>query len=235
MSNTNVCIRIDDVGNYDDLKCNFLIDTFIKYNIPVSCQVVPKWIDERFENKLAKEWLNKDTSIEWCQHGWEHYNHSENINRKFEFGDTRSKKNQQSDIVKGKNKLLEIFGDKFTFAFCPPHNRLNQTTIELLQELDYKYILGDTRTLQDYVLNDSIRFYEFIISKSLNLNGVRKIFTNKKLLQILEKYISKTDFVGICIHSYEFASLEECLVFVQALKLLQSQLKFSFKTISELC
>ncbi|MFH1090110.1 MAG: polysaccharide deacetylase, partial [Pseudomonadota bacterium] len=65
-----------------------------------------------------------------------HISH-EGPKKKQEFGPSRSKSEQKSDLERGRRRLESILGRHFFPVFTPPWNRCDADTLELLDELGY--------------------------------------------------------------------------------------------------
>ncbi len=131
----HIFFRADDIG-IPGQQFSKLIQLFTKHKIPLCLAVVPTWITENRLITLLED--TGPTSSQWCwhQHGWLHRNY-EILGKKQEFGSTRSAKNQVADLKKGKERLKQILGEKFSPFFTPPWNRCSQDTLEGLQKLEF--------------------------------------------------------------------------------------------------
>ena len=127
--------RADDVA-VPGKQFSRMMDLFSTYGVPLSLAVVPAMLTRRrgqylkgFEKKTPSGWC-------WHQHGWRHVNH-ETEGKKQEFGGGRVISEIKRDLVRGKNRLEQLMGDRFYPVFTPPWNRCSSATLKLLQELGY--------------------------------------------------------------------------------------------------
>ena len=127
--------RADDVA-VPGRQFSRLMDLFSTHGVPLSLAVVPAMLTrkrwqylKRFEKKTPSGWC-------WHQHGWRHVNHATE-GKKQEFGYTRTSSEIKRDLVRGKNRLEQLMGDRFYPVFTPPWNRCSSATLELLKELGY--------------------------------------------------------------------------------------------------
>jgi len=114
-------IRNDDVYAYDDNFVN-LFTFFTENSIPVVYGVVPKLIEKKLIHFLNKKKRENPDLFDIVQHGFCHANHSKNPTSKYEFGTSRSYKQQKDDILRGYTLMKKIFKSNFTPAFIPPYH-----------------------------------------------------------------------------------------------------------------
>lgn len=127
--------RADDIavpsGNFKKL-----IALFQKHQLPLCLAVVPTWLTV----SRAKELLitTGQDSYQWCwhQHGRMHKNF-EPHGKKQEFGPARSYDEILRHLSLGKDRLQEIFNEKFSPYFTPPWNRCSSDTALALKSLGF--------------------------------------------------------------------------------------------------
>ncbi len=113
-----------------------LMGLFSAYGVPLSLAVVPAALTrQRWQYLNGFEKMNPSR---WCwhQHGWRHVNH-ETEGKKQEFGRGRTVSQIKRDLVRGKERLQMLMGDRFYPVFTPPGNRCSTTTLKLIKELGY--------------------------------------------------------------------------------------------------
>ncbi len=133
--------RDDDAGWENDKLLN-LLDRFAQAGIPIDLAVIPDGSDGVLAYELLSRWRQGKHLIGLHQHGFSHTNH-ELTGRKCEFGESRTKAKQQEDIAKGRASLQAHFGAVLDPFFTPPWNRCVQTTVDCLEELDFKILSRD--------------------------------------------------------------------------------------------
>lgn len=133
--NANIFFRADDIG-IPGQQFSKLIQLFSKHKLPLCLAVVPTWITDNRLTTLLED--TGQTNSQWCwhQHGWLHRNY-ETLGKKQEFGPARSAKSQVEDLKKGKERLQNILGKRFSPFFTPPWNRCSLDTLEGLQKLEF--------------------------------------------------------------------------------------------------
>jgi Uncharacterized protein conserved in bacteria (DUF2334) len=132
--------RNDDAGWAND-RLFALLDKFAQSGMPIDLAVIPEALDQA----LADELLSRQQAqqlIGLHQHGYSHTNH-EPIGRKCEFGSSRSKNQQKTDIAKGQKRLRETLGSVLDPFFTPPWNRCTRDTVACLEELDFRLLSRD--------------------------------------------------------------------------------------------
>lgn len=136
-----VFFRADDIARVDE-QFSRLMQIFQLHAMPLCLAVVPDWLDKDCWQALQE--FRPDNPL-WCwhQHGRNHNNH-EMQGKKCEFGDSRSREAICTDLVCGKELLVQTLGDLFCPVFTPPWNRCSSTTLSLLKELDFKAVSRST-------------------------------------------------------------------------------------------
>jgi peptidoglycan/xylan/chitin deacetylase (PgdA/CDA1 family) len=130
--------RDDDAGwEFDRLVA--LLDTFERNDVPLDLAVIPAAVDAQLARELA---ARAPEVVGLHQHGYNHHNH-EPAGRKCEFGESRSRADQQRDIGEGWRLLAGQFGDRLDAIFTPPWNRCTAATAESLVALGFKALSRD--------------------------------------------------------------------------------------------
>lgn len=138
-----VFFRADDVA-VPGAACTRMLELFLRHETPLWAAVVPAWLQA--ERWAALRAASRDASlICWHQHGWRHANH-EVWGKKSEFGPGRALELVRADLLKGRDKLAQLLGRRFTPLFTPPWNRLRPDALPLLVELGYAGLSCDAKT-----------------------------------------------------------------------------------------
>jgi peptidoglycan/xylan/chitin deacetylase (PgdA/CDA1 family) len=140
-----IYFRADDVG-VPGRQFNRLMELFSSYRAPLSLAVVPAWLTRRRWETFQSKTLRSSPLWCWHQHGWRHVNHETGA-RKQEFGSGRQSFAIKSDLLKGRQRLQNILGNRFYPVFTPPWNRCNLNTLELLKQLGYLAVSRDCGAL----------------------------------------------------------------------------------------
>ncbi len=131
-----IFFRADDIGA-GGRAFEEMCRTFRAHNVPLAMAVVPAWISSARREQLFEAAPLDESLWGWHQHGWRHVNW-QRIGKKSEFGEQRPFDKQYRDILQGRKKMQEIFGDRFVEVFSPPWNRMSHTTLKTLQQLEFK-------------------------------------------------------------------------------------------------
>jgi hypothetical protein len=94
--------------------------------IPTTLAVIPAAADAALSSALGR-W----TEIAVVQHGWRHANHAAG-GKKSEFPSERYVDAAAADLVDGRRRLAELFGDRALAVLAPPWNRLDERLVPLL-------------------------------------------------------------------------------------------------------
>jgi Uncharacterized protein conserved in bacteria (DUF2334) len=135
-----IFFRDDDAGWAND-RFYALLDKFAQSGIPIDLAVIPEALDQVLVDELLSRQQTQQL-IGLHQHGYSHTNH-EPTGRKCEFGSSRSKSQQKTDIAMGQKRLHEALGSALDPIFTPPWNRCTQETVECLEELDFRLLSRD--------------------------------------------------------------------------------------------
>lgn len=128
--------RDDDTG-VDNAGLVELIDVFAARDVPVSVGVTPAGLDRETQNLLSSLMSGDRRLIEIHQHGYSHANYGTE-RCKYEFGPSRTEEEQRGDLMNGRERLCEAFGEGVFKAFSAPWNRLSDVTISALEALGFK-------------------------------------------------------------------------------------------------
>lgn len=135
-----VLIRIDDIARRLPNK-DRLISNLCRSGAKVSCSVIPALLETRciqFLEEIARDYPG---CLEINQHGWSHRNYSRS-ELEYEFGADRTYEQQLEDILNGKRRLDEAFGDIFIHVFTPPFASYDETTLLALKAAGFQAISG---------------------------------------------------------------------------------------------
>jgi hypothetical protein len=133
----DIFFRDDDAG-WADARLLELIDKFAEHGLPLDLAAIPDAVTE----DLASELVGRHVGLH--QHGFAHVNH-EREGRKCEFGVSRSRDEQWTDIEAGQERLRALFGDRLDPFFTPPWNRCTRDTGECLVELGFTLLSREHR------------------------------------------------------------------------------------------
>lgn len=135
-SDIRIYFRDDDAG-WDRPRLMVLLDLFARYGTPIDLAVIPDALDADLAAELVARRERFPELLGLHQHGYRHLNH-ELLERKCEFGVSRSFSEQEVDIRSGRERLIELFGNEnLDNIFTPPWNRCTQTTVDCLTTLGF--------------------------------------------------------------------------------------------------
>lgn len=130
-----VLIRIDDLGRLD-CEHDRILETFLASGIPISCGIVPEWLDDQFCRYLRSLAERYPNMVEVHQHGYRHVNWGPfGCDSKWEFGANRSFEQQYRDATDGRACLQRAFPDFLVDVFSPPFGAFNETTVQVLEKI----------------------------------------------------------------------------------------------------
>ena len=133
-----VFFRADDIGA-GGRAFEALCRLFRHHETPLAMAVVPAWISQVRREQLFHSAPLEEPLWGWHQHGWRHVNW-QRTGKKSEFGEQRPFEKQWRDIWQGRQKMEEIFLDRFIPVFTPPWNRLSPLTVKIVQQLNFRGI-----------------------------------------------------------------------------------------------
>jgi hypothetical protein len=111
-------IRDDDAG-WNDARLHALLDTTARAAVPIDLAVIPDALTPALAAQLAHRQTQQPLGLH--QHGCTHANH-EPAGRKCEFGPARSAEQRLHDLQRGRQHLLQTWGEQLDPIF-PPWNR----------------------------------------------------------------------------------------------------------------
>lgn len=134
-------LRDDDAG-WDDARLFKLLDCTELAGVPIDLAVIPQACSETLAHALCARIDAAPARIGVHQHGFAHANH-ETTARKCEFGGSRDRAMQRSDLCLGRERLRMLFGARLDAMFTPPWNRCSPATPALLAALGYRALSRD--------------------------------------------------------------------------------------------
>jgi hypothetical protein len=137
----DVFFRDDDAGWESD-RLFALIHRFEAHALPLDVAVIPLALDRDLAAELRARAAT--TKLALHQHGFAHLNH-EPEGRKFEFGPSRSHRQQGRDIEIGAARLAGLLGDAVQPIFTPPWNRCTIETAHALVERGFRVLSRESR------------------------------------------------------------------------------------------
>jgi hypothetical protein len=126
-----IFFRDDDAG-WGDAQLFALLTVFDRLEMPIDLAVIPDAIAPTVARQLGHR-ARTSGLLGLHQHGFAHINH-EPTGRKCEFGPARAIEEQRSDIERGRQRLLTLFGGELDPIFTPPWNRCVAGTATCLRE-----------------------------------------------------------------------------------------------------
>ncbi len=135
-----VFFRDDDAG-WNNGRLFQLLDLFESHSAPIDIAVIPH-ADGTTSASLEQRFRAASSPIGLHQHGNTHANH-EAVGRSCEFGPSRGRSHQRRDILDGKARLADLFGDIIDPFFTPPWNRCTTVTGEILREESFRVLSRD--------------------------------------------------------------------------------------------
>lgn len=181
--------RNDDVG-WEDRRLFALLDLFKRNQVPIDLAVIPKAVSQITAKRLCKM-----SAVSVHQHGYAHTNH-EQAGRKCEFGDSRSREQQQADITAGKQHLLDLFGPVTESIFTPPWNRCTETTADCLREAGFRVLSRDV-TATPFTLVDLV---ELPVSIDWFAKRKKMPLTHSEMGELLATAAAGPTPVGVMLH-----------------------------------
>ncbi|MCP4561388.1 MAG: polysaccharide deacetylase [Bosea sp.] len=106
-----------------------------RFAIPVLLAAIPMSAQEALARRLETAPL-----LHPCQHGVWHRNHAPPGEKKSEFGLHRSLPAILAEIVAGRQRLSELFGESLLPAFVPPWNRIHPAIAAELPGLGFTHL-----------------------------------------------------------------------------------------------
>ena len=191
----DVFFRDDDAD--DDLpNLHRLIDTFQNYAATVNLAVIPGTLTASGAELLLKRQERMPQCMELHQHGWIHANH-ESTGRKCEFGPSQSYNQQFRNILRGRERLTEVFGGNRNRLFIPPWNRCTRDTLRVLKALEFAGISRDVSA----ELLEGVTVREVPVTFDINTwkTGPR-LKTNVEIADALSRQVNAGACIGVLLH-----------------------------------
>jgi hypothetical protein len=140
-----VFVRDDDAG-WGDQPLHDLLDLLDDLAVPLDLAAIPAEVTPVLAAELAGRARSGRSDLVVHQHGWRHVNHQQQ-GRSCEFGADRDRQAQHEDLLAGRRRMADLFGDAGdAFApevFTPPWNRCTDGTGEVLRELGFTLLSRD--------------------------------------------------------------------------------------------
>lgn len=188
-----IFFRADDIG-VPSFQFKEMVNVFIRHKTPLCLAVVPTWLSRPRLDAL-QQITGKTSQFCWHQHGWLHKNH-ELFGKKQEFGPNRTQEQIRQDLINGRGRLSNLLEDHFSPFFTPPWNRCSESTLDLLEQLQYKGVSRSKgaspispENLHDYQVN-------------VDLHTRKEIKTEDSLHNLLEeiKASLSSGITGVMLH-----------------------------------
>ena len=194
--------RDDDVGWSND-GFRALLGCFRRNSVPIDIAAIPSALTVDFAAEIRAAHDEAPALLGIHQHGFSHTNH-EVFGRKCEFGVSRTREKQYSDIQLGKMNLETMFGFALDPIFTPPWNRCTEVTGECLSELGFRVLSRDA-TAPSLGLSD-LKELPISIDWFAKKQGSRLSF--QSLGMLIAGTMKQRRPVGIMLH-HELMSAEE--------------------------
>jgi hypothetical protein len=224
---TTIFFRDDDAGWAND-RFMALGELFCSRDLPLDIAVIPGGLGAGCIEQITRLRLCSPELFHIHQHGHTHSNH-EARGRKSEFGLSRSRADQLTDIQRGRARLLDTFGDWVEPIFTPPWNRCTQETADALNESGFSVLSRDLGAIQLDLGS--------LVEMSIGFDWVKKRNTEKaggaELATDLASRAAKADIIGIMLH-HEHLNDSELDIFDDLLSILQTTGHVEFSSMMEL-
>jgi hypothetical protein len=224
----NFFFRDDDAGWAND-EFRALLACFRRHSVPIDIAAIPSALTAEFADEICALHDEAPALIGIHQHGFSHTNH-EVFGRKCEFGTSRTRQDQYSDIQLGKRKLEAMLGFALDPIFTPPWNRCTEITGECLRVLGFRVLSRDVtaRFLALAGLNELPISLDWFAKN----NGSRLSFECLGTL-IANRVKQRQQPVGIMLH-HELMSAEERDLLCDLLVLLSTHRQAHCKLMAEI-
>lgn len=204
MSRAHIFIRNDDVWTLDK-EFRFFFDLAMESRIPVVHAVIPGKMDKALIRFLCKAKERTPALLDIVQHGWVHANHSDEADKKYEFGRSRSYAAQAQDIDMGKERMQAAFGDLMTPAFVPPFHGYDQQTQAILNDGFFKLFSAGSRGLDKK--SGLLELPATISFSSYGKNTKPSIKLAADVVEILAINIRRVPLSGVVTHHEDFTTM----------------------------
>jgi hypothetical protein len=219
--------RDDDVGWAND-EFRALLAGFRHHSVPIDIAAIPSALTAELAAEICALHDGAPALVGIHQHGFSHTNH-EVLGRKCEFGTSRTRQEQYSDIVLGKMKLEALLGSVLDPIFTPPWNRCTEITGECLRELGFRVLSRDA-TAPSLALS-GLDELPISIDWFAKNNGARLSF--KSLGKLIANMVKHRRPVGIMLH-HELMSADERNLLGDLLVLLSMHRRARCKLMNEI-
>jgi hypothetical protein len=219
--------RDDDVGWAND-EFRALLTCFRRHSVPIDIAAIPSALTAEFADEICALHDEAPALVGIHQHGFSHTNH-EVFGRKCEFGTSRTRQEQFSDIQLGKMKLEAMLGSALDPIFTPPWNRCTEITGECLRELGFRVLSRDA-TAPSLALS-GLDELPISIDWFAKKNGARLSF--QSLGTLIAKMVKQGRPVGIMLH-HELMSADERDLLGDLLVLLSTHRRAHCKLMTEI-
>jgi len=196
-----IVLRVDDLGAAD-WRAMAIVSALTGAGYPLSCLVVPAWLDRPFAGFLARLAAARQGMLDLVQHGFAHVSHAPQAERAYEFGASRPREAQRSDVVAGRRTLERWFSPDCPRLFAPPHDRLNQDTLDVLAEQRFTLCHGSPRTFAALRIPDGMATLVSAVDAGSRRDGFRQ---SRPAAEVAEEIRAcECDVVGVVLHPAEF-------------------------------
>lgn len=110
----------DDDACADSPALRRLLGIARTHGVPVAIAAIPAAIDATLDDALRCE------AATLVQHGYAHRNHAAPGERSAELGDGRSVHARLDELRRGRERLAQVFGERFAAVLVPPWNRAGE-------------------------------------------------------------------------------------------------------------
>lgn len=213
-----IFIRDDDVFALDT-RFKRTFDFCLNEKIPIIYGVVPAKLTNELINFILSQKKYR-FSFNIAQHGWEHLNYNTKTLR-YEFGPKRNYTQQKQDILHGYLKMKDRFKELFTPAFIPPFHFYDQTTLKIINELNFAIFSAGTKQ------NLSGKTNFFSLPAQISVNKYDSTFKTLPLslsgtIKETMHYINTSRLIGVYFHhstlnNYNFDIFVKSMLFLKNL------------------
>lgn len=170
---------------------------------PCALAVIPQQTGE----ELAR-WMENHPLLSVIQHGYAHVNHAPRGSGAWELGAHRPAPVVMAEMVRGRQTLAALFGDRFVPVMVPPWNHVDASLVPLLPMAGFRGLSADAEgpaqpTTQGLRQADAHADFLRWKKKSARFAGEHKIV--QPIIQEMERQrqSGKTAPVGILTHHLE--------------------------------
>jgi hypothetical protein len=117
----------DDDASADSPALRRLLGLAHAHGVPVAIAAIPASVDSTLGDAIASY-----RGAMLVQHGYAHRNHAEAGERSAELGNARALRTRLDELQKGRERLADAFGMRFTPVLVPPWNRIGDDLVPLL-------------------------------------------------------------------------------------------------------